>query len=285
LRRLIVGVLASCALAACSTPPVALPTPNANAATVDGQDITMASYQARLKVSQARDPFLGLPGAIPSPVPSDRLQDFTIEQLIQETIVSQEAASHGIKVSDKEAATRVAQLQDSAGAATFKAALGRNGFTAVSFRDYERALLTEVALLKQMARERIAQAATDLKSGQSFASVVSTWNDDTGTAARQGEVGWIRAADLPEPALRDAVAALATGSTSGIVQTDRGYVIAKVLDKRNDQLRLAVVLVLAPTIDVFSPQGTPAWFTKFIEDREAALRNQGKITIRVGSHA
>jgi hypothetical protein len=78
---------------------------------------------------------------------------------------------------------------------------------------------------------------------------------------------------------------VAPGSTTGIVQTDRGYVIAKVLDKRDDRLRLAVVLVLAPTVDLFSPQGTPAWFTKFIADREARLRNEGKITIRVGSYA
>jgi hypothetical protein len=136
-----------------------------------------------------------------------------------------------------------------------------------------------------MAKQRIDAAASDLKSGQTFSSVVSKWNDDTGTAARDGEVGWIRLADLPEPPLRDAVDTVAPGSTTGIVQTDRGYVIAKVLDKRDDRLRLAVVLVLAPTVDLFSPQGTPAWFTKFIADREARLRNEGKITIRVGSYA
>jgi parvulin-like peptidyl-prolyl isomerase len=285
LRRLILVVVATAALAACSAPVVALPTPNASAATVDGHDISIGSYRARLKVSQARDPYLGLPGAVPSPVATDRLEDFTIEQLIEEAIVAEEAASHGIKVNDKQVATRVKQLQDSAGATTFAAALERNGFTALSFREYERALLTEVELLKEMAKQRIDAAASDLKSGQTFSSVVSKWNDDTGTAARDGEVGWIRLADLPEPPLRDAVDTVAPGSTTGIVQTDRGYVIAKVLDKRDDRLRLAVVLVLAPTVDLFSPQGTPAWFTKFIADREARLRNEGKITIRVGSYA
>jgi len=82
-----------------------------------------------------------------------------------------------------------------------------------------------------------------------------------------------------------AVESLTTGAVSGIVQTNRGFTIATVLERRNDQVHLAVILVLAPSVDLSSPQGTPSWFTKFVEDRESALRRDGKIVLKVGSRA
>ena len=80
-------------------------------------------------------------------------------------------------------------------------------------------------------------------------------------------------------------ASLPAGGVTGVIQTSRGDVIATVLERRTGQVHLAVILVLAPTVDLFSPLGTPSWFTKFIDDREAALRRTGRITLKVGSHA
>lgn len=245
----------------------------------------MADYQARLKVTTARDPFAGMPEAVPSPASSQRLEDFTIEQLIRETIIEQQAAQRGIKVSDQAVGLRITQLQASAGAATFGQALHRNGFSDQSFRAYERALLIEVALIQAMARQRADNALSDLKSGQSFDAVVAKFNDDPGTATRHGDVGWLRPADLPEPPLASAVELLQPGGMSDVVETNRGFVIARVMERRADQVHLAVVLVLAPTVDMISAQGTPAWFTTFVDDQESALRRDGKITINVGSHA
>jgi parvulin-like peptidyl-prolyl isomerase len=282
--RVLLVVLAALVLAGCS-PSVALPLAAPAAATVDGQAIPMAAYQARLKVSEARDPFAGMPDAIPSPVPAQRLEDFTIEQLIREMIVSHSAARRGIAINDQAVNSRISQLEQSSGRETFDAALSRNGFTRQSFADSERGLLTEVTLLRAMAKERAASAARDLTAGQSFDTVVAKWNDDSGTAPRHGEVGWLRPGDLPEPELRDAVQSLPAGSTSDVVATNRGFAIARVLERRGDQVHLALLLVLAPTVDLFSPQGTPAWFTKFIDDQEAALRRDGKITVTVGSRA
>ncbi|HET9849265.1 MAG TPA: hypothetical protein VFR68_11990, partial [Candidatus Dormibacteraeota bacterium] len=80
------------------------------------------------------------------------------------------------------------------------------------------------------------------------------------------------------------VESLAPGSISDIVRTDRGFAIATVLAKQSDQVQLAIILVLAPTVDLISPQATPAWFTTFVADREAALRRDGKLEVKVGSH-
>ena len=252
---------------------------------VDGHAISMKAYQERLEVSRHRDPFLGIPEAIPSPVPSQRLEDFTIAQLIREEVIREEADRRGISISDQAVETRINGLRQKAGAATFDEALKRNGFTAESFKSYERVLLAEVALIGAMAKDRVAAAEKELKSGASFASVAARWSDDSGTFSRNGEVGWLRPSEIPEAALAKGVEALPTGSLSDAIRTDRGFTIATVLERRDDQVHLAVILVLAPSVDLFSPQATPSWFTKFIDDRQSSLERDGKITIKVGNRA
>lgn len=245
----------------------------------------MKTYQARLEVSRHRDPFSGIPEAIPSPSPVQRLETFTIEQLVREEIVRQEADKRGISVGNGALDSRISTLTAQAGTASFNAALQRNGFTSDSFRSYQRALLIEVALLHAMAKDRADSAVRELTAGQTFASVAARWSDDSGTSARGGDAGWLRPADIPEAPLAAAVQSLAAGSVTGIIATNRGYTIATVLEHRGELVHLAVILVLAPAVDLYSPQGTPAWFTKFIDDREAALRRAGKIELKVGARA
>ena len=271
------------ALSACTAPGVSLPFSEPAAAVVDGHTISMKAYQARLEVSRHRDPFAGIPEAIPSPAPAQRLQTFTIEQLVHEEIVRQEAEKRGIGVDDRAVDSRVKTLKTQAGATSFDAALTRNGFTNDSFRSYQRALLTEVALLHAMAKDRADTAARELTGGQAFAAVAARWSDDSGTYTRGGDVGWLRPAEIPEAPLAAAVQSLTAGSVTGIIATNRGYVIASVLERRTDQVHLAVILVLAPAVDLYSPQGTPSWFTKFIDDRETALRRAGRIELKVGN--
>jgi parvulin-like peptidyl-prolyl isomerase len=284
LRRGVLLVIVG-ALTACSAPGVSLPFSEAAAAVVDGHTISMKAYEARLEVSRHRDPFAGIPESIPSPAPVQRLQSFTIEQLVREEIVRQEAEKRNISVRDSALDSRIATLKAQAGATGFNAALQRNGFSSDSFRSYQRALLIEVSLLHAMAKDRADSAARELQAGQAFASVAARWSDDTGTYTRAGDAGWLRPAEIPEAALAAAVQSLDAGSVTGIVATNRGYVIATVLERRNDQVHLAAILVLAPAVDLYSPQGTPSWFTKSIDDREAALRRAGRIELKVGGHA
>src|SRR6202171_927501 len=284
LRRGVLLVIAG-AVTACSAPGVSLPFTEPAAAVVDGHDISMKAYQARLEVSRHRDPFVGIPEAVPSPASAQRLQTFTIEQLVREEIVRQEADKRGTGVDDRAVDSRVNTLKVQAGATSFTAALQRNGFTSDSFRSYQRALLTEVALRHAMAKDRADSVARELNSGQAFAAVAARWSDDSGTSTRGGDADWLCPAEIPEPPLASGVQSLAAGSVTGIIPTNRGFVIATVLERRTDQLHLAVILVLAPTVDLYSPQGTPAWFTTFIDDRESALQRAGRIKLKVGKHA
>jgi len=284
LRRVVLLLVLGCALSACDAPAVGLALAEP-AVVVDGHQIAMKTYQARLEVSRHRDPFAGIPEAIPSPAPTQRLEDFTIEQLVREEIVRQEAEKRRLSVSDQAVKTRIDSVRNRAGAAAFSAALSRNGFTDDSFRAYERTLLTEVGLIQAMARDRAGSAAQELKSGHVFAAVAARWSDDTGTFSRGGDAGWLRPAEIPEPAVAAAVQSLEAGTVTGIIPTNRGDVIATVLERRADQVHLAVILVLAPAVDVFGPLSTPVWFTKSIDDREAALRRAGRIDVKVARHA
>jgi parvulin-like peptidyl-prolyl isomerase len=285
LRRGVLLLVIGGALSACTAPAASLPFSEPAAAVVDGHTISMKTYQARLEVSRHRDPFSGIPEAIPSPTPTQRLETFTIEQLVREEIVRQEAEKRGINVGNGAVDSRIAALKVKSGTTSFNAALQRNGFTSDSFRSYQRALLVEVALLHAMAKDRADSAARELSAGQTFASVAARWSDDSGTYTRAGDAGWLRPADIPEAPLAAAVQSLAAGSVTGIIPTNRGYTIASVLERRSDQVHLAVILVLAPAVDLYSPQGTPSWFTKFIDDREAALRRAGRIDLKVGARA
>jgi parvulin-like peptidyl-prolyl isomerase len=283
-RRFVPALVLAGALTAC-TQSLSVPFSEPAAAIVDGHAISMKAYQDRLAVSRSRDPFAGIPEAIPTPAPSQRLEDFTVDQLVREEVVRAEAARRGIGLGDKPVQTRVALLRSRAGTASFAAGLNRNGFTAASFASYQRALLTEVALLEKLARDRVNAAAQELKTGDDFAAVAARWSDDRGTSARGGDAGWLPSSDLPEPSLAAALQRLAVGGTSEVVKTNRGFAIGKVLERRGEQIHLAVMLVLAPSADLFTQDTTPAWFTKVIDDREAALRRNGRIEIRVGSRA
>jgi parvulin-like peptidyl-prolyl isomerase len=277
-RLLLIGLVAG--LTGCTNQ---LPFQEPAAAVVDGHTISMKTYQARLDVSRQRDPLAGLTTSPSSSPSAQRLEDFTIQQLIREEIIRQEADRRKIQVSDGQVDRRIAHLRDQAGAAVFDAALSRNGFTVASFRDYQHTFLTEVALVKAMAHERAASAAVAVSQGASFIAEASQWSDDTGTRFRGGDVGWLKPTDLPEPPLATAVGLLPTGGQTGIVSTSRGFVIATVLDRRGEQVHLAVILVLAPDADLYTTESRPPWFEQWVQDRRKSLERDSRIQVRVGS--
>jgi parvulin-like peptidyl-prolyl isomerase len=281
MTRGIPAVLVAFSLVSCTD--VRLPFSEPAAAVVDGHTISIKAYQARLQVSRHRDPYTGIEVAIPSPAPARRLEDFTIDQLVREQIVIQEAQKHGISVAGTTVENRIARLRQRAGSTDFNQALSRNGFTAASFTDFQRALMTEVALVEAIARDRARSADQALIQGESFAAVAASWSDDSGTFARGGEVGWVRPWDLPEPELAAVVPKLDAGQRSGVIRTDRGFVILRVAERQGEKVHLNAILVLAPVVDLYTPDSRPAWFDRFIQARYDALLSAGKIEVKVGS--
>ena len=80
-------------------------------------------------------------------------------------------------------------------------------------------------LIRVRDRDRAETAARRAAAGEDFASLARELSEDP-SAARGGDLGLVRAADLAEP-LRSAAAALAPGAVSAPLATASGYVLLK----------------------------------------------------------
>jgi parvulin-like peptidyl-prolyl isomerase len=86
---------------------------------------------------------------------------------------------------------------------------------------------------EQLAEARdAAQAALDrIEDGDDFATVATEVSDDF-TAATGGELGWFEDEDVAYGAYFDALADAAVGDLVGPVETDRGFAVLELIDRR-----------------------------------------------------
>jgi len=79
--------------------------------------------------------------------------------------------------------------------------------------------------------KKIAEIETKLKAGEEFSALASEYSEDYGTAEQGGDLGFIPAGDLPEP-LGSELDKLAVGEISGIVESELGVHLLKLLDEK-----------------------------------------------------
>jgi len=80
-------------------------------------------------------------------------------------------------------------------------------------------------LIRVHDRRRADMAARRAAAGEDFGALARELSEDA-SAARGGDLGFVRPADLAEP-LRSAAAALAPGAVSAPLATADGYVLLK----------------------------------------------------------
>lgn len=71
-----------------------------------------------------------------------------------------------------------------------------------------------------------------LQAGESFAALAKKYSLDDKTKANGGDLGWVKWEQFGSPSLKDAAFKLNPGQVSGIVQSQFGYHIMKVTDKK-----------------------------------------------------
>ncbi|MES1925931.1 peptidylprolyl isomerase [Salinisphaera sp. T31B1] len=92
----------------------------------------------------------------------------------------------------------------------------------------------------QRTRELARQIKERLAAGDDFAALAREYSDDNATANQGGELGWVQPARL-DPNSRRQLASLNNGQVSQIFQTQEGYELIKVEDRRQrDQTREAM---------------------------------------------
>ncbi len=79
------------------------------------------------------------------------------------------------------------------------------------------------------AQKRAKEALAEIKAGARFSEVVKKYSDDS-NAAEGGDVGFFKPGTLA-PAITDAISKLDVNDTSDLIETKRGTMIVKVLEK------------------------------------------------------
>lgn len=197
--------------------------------------------------------------------------DQALEQLIDRTLIEQQAEKMGVSVSEQEidATIEVLRQRYNLQGDEMKEALEQQNMTEEEFREQWRyQLLTKkvldsklkgkVAVTRDEIREyyeenygeitttdeiRISQILVEdeseaqkvaelARSGEDFTQLVVQYSKDQTSASEGGDMGFFKKGDLIEP-LANAVEGTETGQIAGPVQTPAGYHILKVTDRKS----------------------------------------------------
>jgi parvulin-like peptidyl-prolyl isomerase len=253
---------------------VATATVPAIAVTVNGESITLESYNANLALYQAAQAQTG------TLLASQDAKQAVIDQLVDRMLLAQGARETGLATDDAKVDERLTNLTTQAGgAAAMDTWLSTHGFSAEAFHAELRLEIEAAAMRDQIAAgvpttaeqvEARQILLTDefqaerllgqLESGTPFETVVQ--NNDP---QRLGTLGWFPRGYLLQPEVEEAAFALQPGEHSQVVQSALGYHLIEVIAR--DASR------------PLSPQALLALQVKAVEDWLAARRAQSVIEI------
>jgi peptidyl-prolyl cis-trans isomerase C len=214
------------------------------AATVNGEGITEAEFEAELARFQSAQAALG------NTVSLEEATQRVMDDLVDQVLLAQGAQAEGFSVEEATVQSRVDRLAEQIGGPDKLAAWElQHGYSDESFR---------LALSRQIAaawmRDKIITAVPEtaeqvhirqillynsdtaqtvleqLKSGADFDILAAQYDPAT-----QGELGWFPRGYLLQPQIEAAAFALQPGQISEVIQTSVGYHILKVLERDPNQ--------------------------------------------------
>ena len=87
------------------------------------------------------------------------------------------------------------------------------------------------AATKAQARTKAEQVLKEVKAGKDFAALATQYSGDPGSAAKGGDLGFFQQGQMVGP-FNDVAFSLAPGTVSDLVETDFGFHIIKVAEKK-----------------------------------------------------
>ncbi len=216
-------------------PPTPTPTPEPLAATVNGEKITLAEYQAELERFKASNPEF-----------SNDVEALVINDLIDQVLLAQGAREKGFVVDEAMVEERIKELIDETGGEqAFSKWLEVNHYTLDGFsralqrtmasawmRDYIIASvpmeMEQVHALQILLRtkDEAIEVLAQLESGKDFATLALTYDP-----VSLGDLGWFPRGYLTDIKLEEAAFSLQPDEVSDIIETPLGYHILKVIER------------------------------------------------------
>jgi parvulin-like peptidyl-prolyl isomerase len=237
-------IIFALALASCGSKPTPIPVPTITilptvsatsvppAISVNGEDISMAEFQAELARYQQAQTALG------NTVSQEAAVQAVRNDLVDTLLLEQGAASKNLVVDDATLQARIDALAVQVGGVDALAAWETaHGYTDADFRSGLRRQIVaawmrdqitasvpataEQVHVKQILLYNEAEAQNDLgllQAGADF-NTLAAGNDPVA----KGELGWFPRGYLPSQAIEDAAFALQPGQFSAIIKDDTGY--------------------------------------------------------------
>jgi len=227
------------------------------AARVDGEFVEYGEYLFRLNPLKH---YLGSPDG-PSMANQQRvdfkseegkqklenLRQIALREAEQAVIIQKLADEKNVKVTDQELDERVnSDIEQQGGKDKFLETI--KYFYDWNLGDYEKVIKQQMLLAKLKPefsaeqRKKAESALQRVKNGEDFAKVATEVSEDPGSKDKGGDLGSTgRGAYVPE--FETAAYSLEPGQVSDIIETQFGFHIIKLLEKKDDQVHVAHILV------------------------------------------
>ena len=263
---LIVALLAGCGILSNTTPTVESsptpvpptstpsPTPVPSKATVNGEIIPLAEFNAELERFKAAQAELG------KTVSDEEAVSIVLDDLVAQVLLSQGAEQAGFVVDDALLQERIDKLiSEVGGEDALTQWLNAHNYTPESFREALRRSIAAAWMRDQLAgqiakskdqvhvrqilfynEERARQVLTDIQAGRTDFDEFAVLVDPV----TRGDLGWFPRGYLPEKAVEQAAFSLPVGQVSDVIATDLGFHIIKILERENRPLSPDALLTL-----------------------------------------
>ena len=101
---------------------------------------------------------------------------------------------------------------------------------------------------KKLAREKAQKILDSIKSGIEFSELAKRNSDDSLSAINGGDLGWAKKGTFVKE-FEETLFRMNLGEVSDLVETEFGYHIIKLTDKKGDQVRSQHILVTYPKLE------------------------------------